>query len=200
MTDALFGVRKGQLLMKLPGSNDMTSIPVDVAGASKEEQEKRKQNAEASKRHRQKKKDEIVRKLKELQQLQEEKNMWEADRKKMEEDRDYYRDIIKQTPSLSYLVRGTDFLSQTSNTVVRIDDFAARPQSYGGGSSSDERPSKRRRTNQVPEFSTPAYEAFIDRGLRGLPPKRDPRDTSAEWVMSRDAGISTSSSVVASVW
>jgi hypothetical protein len=203
MTDVLFGVHKGQLLMNLPGSNEMTSIPLDVTGASKEEQEKRNLNAEASRRHREKKKRQQNELSKEVERLRTEVREVRESVKIMEEEqnscREFIGNLIRQAPWLSHSVQAPDFLPQTSNTVIRMDDFAARPQSNGGGSSPGEQPSKRRRTNQVHGFSTPAYEAFIDRRLHGLPPKWDLRDTSAGWFLPPNAGISDLSTTVASV-
>ncbi|KAJ3453089.1 hypothetical protein MRS44_018744 [Fusarium solani] len=202
MTDALFGVRKGQLLLKLPGSNDMTSIPVVAAGGS-EEQERRKQNAAASQRHREKKKRQQNELSEEVKQLRAEVREMRERVTSMEEEQNSHRDLIMHAQWLIYWAQASDFPSQTSKTTVGMDSLAARPQNYGGGSSPGERPLKRCRTSQVLELPTPVCGGFVNppTGRRGseLPPKQNLQDIPTRWSMFQGAGISTSSGMVTSV-
>ncbi|KAJ4185616.1 hypothetical protein NW759_016976 [Fusarium solani] len=160
--EGLFNAPKGQFFMTLPGSGDRISVPIDVQKSTM--QETRNQNAASSRRHREKKKKQQEQLSEVVKQLQVEMKGMEERMWKMEKEqnscREFIGNLIMQAPWLSHSVQAPDFLPQTSNTVIRMDDFAARPQSYEGGSSPGEQLSKRRRTNQSPRVLDTRVRSF----------------------------------------
>ncbi|RMJ04968.1 hypothetical protein CDV36_014367 [Fusarium kuroshium] len=139
MRASYFGVQEEQRYLMLPGSEQVISVPVDLAQASKKMGEKRKRNATASTRHRKKKKEAEERNLRELKELHEEKQIWEEKMKEIEEEKKeleeklrYFQDIIRRVPSPFHVAREPNLAPQASTIAVGMDGLAIKPQSYEG--------------------------------------------------------------------
>ncbi|KAM5351239.1 hypothetical protein ACJ41O_003962 [Fusarium nematophilum] len=185
---ALFGVEGQQAFMALPGSDTPIPVEVDFSQASKKADEKRQRNAVASTRHRRKKKILQEENTKQLQELRDERRLMELKIEELTQQRDFYqnernrlREIVAQTPSISHLAVGQPSPSfQTSNAFAEMSALGAgtqgsmSAQGYGGDPSSGERPAQRRRTDDRPEFSIPAYgspaSGHAGASPGGLPP------------------------------
>ncbi|KAG6990699.1 hypothetical protein FocnCong_v020193 [Fusarium oxysporum f. sp. conglutinans] len=169
MGGSLFGVEGQQALLALPGSEAPIPVHMDFSQASKKADEKRQRNAVASTRHRRKKKIMQEENSKQLQELRDERHLMEIRIEGLIQQRDFYRedrnrlrDIVAQTPSISGLAAGPPSpIISTSNSYAETASLASGPSgsmSYGDVLA-NERPAKRRRTDDHPEYSLPPYES-----------------------------------------
>ncbi|KAI1861363.1 uncharacterized protein JN550_010893 [Neoarthrinium moseri] len=173
------GVRGGgfpdEVMFAAPGVEAIPVI-VNTTTASKQADEKRLRNAGASARFRQRKKDKdnhregLIEKLeaqnreleKRIRELEQERELYAA-------DRDRLRDVVQRTPGISELAYQGVHSPSTS-----VGSFAQRsphgsvppppplPMTYGTSESgSEERPSRRRRTDPQLDFISPPYTTAL---------------------------------------
>ncbi|KAF5725145.1 hypothetical protein FMUND_107 [Fusarium mundagurra] len=168
MWRSLFGVEKQQAFMALPGSEIPIPVHMDFSQGSKKADERRQRNAKASTRHRRKKRIMQEENIKQLQELRNERRIMELRIKELTQQRDFYheernrlRDIVAQTPSISHhAARPPSPTISTTNSYAETGPLASEPSvsmGYCGDTISNERPVKRRRTDDHPEYSLPPY-------------------------------------------
>ncbi|KAG6990247.1 hypothetical protein FOFC_02740 [Fusarium oxysporum] len=163
MGGSLFGVEGQQALLALPGSEAPIPVHMDFSQASKKADEKRQRNAVASTRHRRKKKIMQEENSKQLQELRDERRLMEIRIEELIQQRDFYRedrnrlrDIVAQTPSISGLAAGPPSPTiSTSNYYAETGSLASGPSR--SNVLSNERPPKRHRIGDRPEYSLPPY-------------------------------------------
>ncbi|EXL65038.1 hypothetical protein FOPG_18718 [Fusarium oxysporum f. sp. conglutinans race 2 54008] len=154
--------------MALPGSETPIPVHMDFSQGSKKADEKRQRNAKASTRHRRKKRIMQEENTKQLQELRNERRIMELRIEELTQQRDFYhedrnrlRDIVAQTPSISGHAAGPPSPTiSTTNSYAETGPLASGPSvsmGYCGDTISNERPVKRRRTDDHPEYSLPPY-------------------------------------------
>ncbi|KAF6515218.1 hypothetical protein HZS61_005124 [Fusarium oxysporum f. sp. conglutinans] len=168
MWRSLFGFEEQQAFMALPGSETPIPVHMDFSQGSKKADEKRQRNAKASTRHRRKKRIMQEENTKQLQELRNERRIMELRIEELTQQRDFYhedrnrlRDIVAQTPSISGHAAGPPSPTiSTTNSYAETGPLASGPSvsmGYCGDTISNERPVKRRRTDDHPEYSLPPY-------------------------------------------
>jgi hypothetical protein len=161
-----------QAFMALPGSDAPIPVQVDFSQASKKADEKRQRNAKASTRHRRKKKTMQEENVKRLQELQSERQQMYQHIEEVTRQRDFYRDernrlreVVSHTPTINdhavgppsppASTRPTGFFTEESPLLQQ--SHAAASQGYASDTSSVERPTQRRRTEERIEYSAHSY-------------------------------------------
>ncbi|CAM1505250.1 Fc.00g108870.m01.CDS01 [Cosmosporella sp. VM-42] len=183
------GTEGQQAFMTLPGSDTPIPVQVDYSQASKKADEKRQRNAVASTRHRRKKKILQEENSKQLQELRDERRHLEILVEAVTRQRDFYRDernrmrdVIAQTPGIQGHAAGPPSPSSARSSfaerspLVGSHQGPSLSQGYASETSSAERPTQRRRTDEHPEFSMPIYgtPTGVHPGLTPGPPPSAP--------------------------
>ncbi|POR37646.1 Uncharacterized protein TPAR_02155 [Tolypocladium paradoxum] len=169
MGGAMGGAEGQQAFMNLPGSDAPIPVQVDYSQASKKADEKRQRNAKASTRHRRKKKTLQEENMRQLQDLKDEREQLAHEVEDLKRQRDFYRDernrlrdIVARTPGihqhaagpLTPLPRSPE--SHEERSPGAHSHMPTPTPGYASDPSSVERPAQRRRTEDRPEYSTPA--------------------------------------------
>ena len=182
------GTEGQQAFMTLPGSDIPIPVQVDYSQASKKADEKRQRNAVASTRHRRKKKILQEENSKQLQELRDERRHLEIQLEALVRQRDFYRDernrlreVVAQTPGIQGHAAGPPSPSSARSSFAERSPLVggrgpSLSQGYASESSSAERPTQRRRTDEHPEFSMPIYgtPTGVHSGLPPGPPPSGP--------------------------
>ena len=170
MTSGLVGGEEAY--MTLPGSDIPIPVQVDYSQASKKADEKRQRNAKASTRHRRKKKTIQEENIKQIQDMRDERHDMAVQIAGLKKQRDFYReernrlrDVVSHTPSISDHANGPpspesvqSYVSYGDRSPLSSHEMATPSQGYASEASSTiERPSQRRRTEERPEFTMPVY-------------------------------------------
>lgn len=176
-------LEQGQHVITItPSYGEEIHVPVDIHQASKQADEKRQRNAGASARFRLRKKEKEKEVIHGLQRLEQAEREYVKQIQDLRAERDHYRnernrlrDIVYRTPSIRELADqgppsptstrsggslggslGGSFATESGNL-----GFApvppGHPPPFTSGDPSMERPTRRRRTDPAPEFTTPTY-------------------------------------------
>ncbi|KND87930.1 hypothetical protein TOPH_07412 [Tolypocladium ophioglossoides CBS 100239] len=170
MSGAMGGAEGQQAFMTLPGSDVPIPVQVDYSQASKKADEKRQRNAKASTRHRRKKKTLQEENMRQLQDLKDEREQLAHEVEDLKQQRDFYRDernrlrdIVARTPGIHQHAAGPP--TPLPRSPESHEDMSPGAHShmqtptpgYASDLSSVERPGRRRRTEDRPEYSTPVF-------------------------------------------
>jgi hypothetical protein len=166
----------GQHMISInPDIGNPILVPVDMHQASRVADEKRMRNAGASARFRARKKEKEQERDREVSKLQDEKRELQVRIDQLQQDRDFYRDernrlrdIVLRTPQISELAMAaapSPTSSRSGGSFAERSPLVTAPhhphglaQGYASSeTSSIERPTRRRRTDPQPEFTTPSY-------------------------------------------
>ncbi|PKS10207.1 hypothetical protein jhhlp_001957 [Lomentospora prolificans] len=206
-----------QYLEMNPPGGERYLVEINTQIASKQADEKRQRNAGASARFRQRRKQQALEDKNKIMQLEEDKRNLEARLQETIHQREFYksernrlREIVLRTPGISESAHAGPRSPPTSTFTLgglpdqtqmpRVPPASNIPPSHGYASSetsSIERPTRRRRTDQTPDAGPLSYVQQpqghglppISGAPYGMPPSRPPSASSSGEILPPIRGM-----------